>query len=45
MTIRYKLGCDLSYEVKSPTTFIFNFEVARLERGLSQTAHWVKAAL
>jgi transglutaminase-like putative cysteine protease len=32
MTIRYKLGCDLSYEVKSPTTFIFNFEVARLER-------------
>ncbi|HEY4260236.1 MAG TPA: transglutaminase family protein [Schlesneria sp.] len=32
MTIRYKLGCDLSYEVKTPTTFIFNFEVARLQR-------------
>lgn len=32
MTIRYKLGCDLSYEVKKPTTFIFNFEVAHLIR-------------
>jgi hypothetical protein len=32
MTIRYKLGCDLSYEIKAPTTFIFNFEVARLMR-------------
>jgi hypothetical protein len=28
----YKLGCDLSYEVKGPTTFIFNFEVAKLVR-------------
>lgn len=32
MTVRYKLGCDLSYEVKSPTTFIFNLEVAKLLR-------------
>lgn len=32
MTIRYKLGCDLSYEIKAPTTFIFNFEVAHLMR-------------
>lgn len=32
MTIRYTLGCDLSYEVKSPTVFIFNLEVARLQR-------------
>ncbi|TWF47789.1 transglutaminase-like putative cysteine protease [Neorhizobium alkalisoli] len=32
MTIRYTLGCDLSYEVKSPTVFIFNVEVARLAR-------------
>ncbi|BCH62331.1 hypothetical protein RvVAR0630_pl04730 (plasmid) [Agrobacterium vitis] len=32
MTVRYKLGCELSYEVKSPTTFIFNLEVARLIR-------------
>lgn len=32
MTIRYKLGCDLSYTVKAPTVFIFNIEVARLQR-------------
>ena len=32
MTVRYTLGCDLSYEIKSPTTFIFNLEVARLIR-------------
>jgi transglutaminase-like putative cysteine protease len=32
MTIRYKLGCDLSYNVIRPTTFIFNFEVAKLLR-------------
>jgi len=32
MTVRYTLGCDLSYEVKSPTVFIFNLEVARLVR-------------
>ena len=32
MTVRYKLGCELSYDVKSPTTFIFNLEVARLKR-------------
>lgn len=32
MTIRYTLGCDLSYEVKSPTVFIFNVEVAKLNR-------------
>lgn len=30
--MRYKLGCDLAYEVKSPTTFIFNIEVAKLLR-------------
>ncbi|MCF1449860.1 transglutaminase family protein [Agrobacterium vitis] len=32
--MRYRLGCELSYEVKSPTTFIFNLEVARLKRHL-----------
>jgi transglutaminase-like putative cysteine protease len=32
MTIRYSLGCDLSYDVKSPTVFIFNLEVAELVR-------------
>lgn len=32
MTVRYTLGCDLSYEVKSATVFIFNLEVARLVR-------------
>jgi transglutaminase-like putative cysteine protease len=32
MTVRYKLGCDLSYEVKGQTVFIFNLEVARLNR-------------
>lgn len=32
MTIRYKLSCDLSYEVKDPTVFIFNLEVAKLLR-------------
>ena len=28
--MRFKLGCSLAYEVKSPTTFIFNVEVAQL---------------
>jgi transglutaminase-like putative cysteine protease len=32
MTVRYKLGCDLSYEVQDETVFIFNVEVARLQR-------------
>ena len=32
MTVRYRLGCELSYEIKSPTTFIFNIEVAKLLR-------------
>lgn len=32
MTVRYKLGCDLSYEVEAETVFIFNVEVARLLR-------------
>ena len=32
MTVRYTLGCDLSYDVKSPTVFIFNLEVAMLIR-------------
>ncbi|ESQ78966.1 transglutaminase family protein [Asticcacaulis sp. YBE204] len=34
MTIRYKLGCTLAYEVRTPTVFIFNIEVARLQRHL-----------
>ena len=29
--MRFKLGCSLDYNVKSPTTFIFNVEVARLK--------------
>lgn len=32
MTARYKLGCTLSYDVRTPTIFIFNIEVARLQR-------------
>ena len=32
MTVRYRLGCNLSYEIKSPTVFIFNLEVAKLQR-------------
>lgn len=32
VTVRYKLGCDLSYDVKSPTVFIFNLEVAQIMR-------------
>ena len=32
MTIRYTLGCDLAYTVLAPTVFIFNIEVARLQR-------------
>ena len=32
MTVRYKLGCELSYQVMAPTVFIFNIEVARLQR-------------
>ena len=31
MTIRYTLGCELSYDVITPTVFIFNFEVARMQ--------------
>ena len=30
MTIRYRFGCDLSYEVKVPTFFVFNVEAARI---------------
>ncbi len=30
--MRYKLGCDLSYEVLEETVFIFNLEVAHLAR-------------
>lgn len=30
--VRYRLGCDLSYEVEGPTVLIFNLEVARLQR-------------
>ena len=32
MAVRYRLGCEISYEVISPTVFIFNLEVARLLR-------------
>jgi len=32
VTVRYRLECELSYEVKAPTVFIFNLEVARLLR-------------
>ena len=32
MTVRYTLGCDLSYEVRAETVFIFNIEVAKLQR-------------
>jgi transglutaminase-like putative cysteine protease len=32
MTVRYKLGCDLSYTLTSPTVFIFNLEIAKLQR-------------
>ncbi len=32
MSVRYRLGCDLSYEVQQETVFIFNVEVARLKR-------------
>lgn len=30
--MRYRLGCDLSYEVQAETLFIFNVEVAELQR-------------
>jgi transglutaminase-like putative cysteine protease len=29
--VRFKIGCSLAYEVKAPTTFIFNVEVAKLQ--------------
>jgi len=32
MAVRYRLGCELSYQVLSPTVFIFNLEVAELTR-------------
>ncbi|GGZ45068.1 transglutaminase-like domain-containing protein [Asticcacaulis endophyticus] len=32
MAIWYKLGCTLEYFVQTPTVFIFNIEVARLQR-------------
>jgi hypothetical protein len=28
--VRYNLGCSLSYEISTDTTFIFNLEVARI---------------
>jgi transglutaminase-like putative cysteine protease len=34
MTVRYKLGCSLGYDVKAPTTFVFNLQVAKLLRHL-----------
>lgn len=39
MAIRYKLGCVLSYEVRTPTVFIFNLEVARLKRHQNLIEH------
>jgi transglutaminase-like putative cysteine protease len=32
VTTRYRLRCDLSYDVKEPTVFVFNIEVAALRR-------------
>ena len=32
MSVRYKLGCELSYQVMAPSVFIFNIEVAKLQR-------------
>jgi len=32
LTATYQLGCQLEYEVKTPTLFIFNLEVAKLVR-------------
>jgi transglutaminase-like putative cysteine protease len=37
VTIRYKLGCKLQYRIVEPTAFIFNLEVARLQRHLDLT--------
>jgi transglutaminase-like putative cysteine protease len=34
MGIRYKLGCSLTYHVRTPTAFIFHLEVAHLRRHL-----------
>jgi transglutaminase-like putative cysteine protease len=39
--MRYRLGCELSYEVLSPSVMIFNFEVARLARHLDLVEHLV----
>ncbi|GGD24696.1 transglutaminase [Aureimonas glaciei] len=39
MGVRYKLGCELSYEVQGPTVFIFNLEVAKLQRHRDLTEH------
>src|SRR5471032_52046 len=30
LLVRYKLGCNLSYQIGSNTTFIFNIEAARI---------------
>ena len=30
--VLYRLGCDLAYEVRSPSTFVLDMEVARLRR-------------
>jgi transglutaminase-like putative cysteine protease len=35
--VRYRVGCQLAYELASPTTFIFNIEVARLVRHVNLT--------
>jgi transglutaminase-like putative cysteine protease len=32
LTAQYQLGCHLEYDVKAPTLFIFNLEVAKLVR-------------
>jgi transglutaminase-like putative cysteine protease len=39
--MRYRLGCELSYEVLRPSVMIFNFEVARLARHLDLVEHLV----
>lgn len=39
MAVRYRLGCKLEYQIKAPTAFIFNLEVARLRRHQQLVEH------
>ena len=41
MAVRYRLGCELEYDIKEETTFIFNLEVAELERHHDLVEHLV----